>query len=73
MKKYVLPFHPLIRLFVCCQKAICYFLINLGVSRRFQSAISTVVDEEFEYEVQNSQILQENFQQSISNFQRKHV
>ena len=36
-------------------------LTALGVSRRFQLAIHTVFHEESESEVQNIQILQENF------------
>ena len=35
-------------------------LLKLGVSRRFQRAIYSVFYEESEYEVQNTQILQEN-------------
>ena len=45
-------------------------LTKLGVSRRFQPAIYTVVHEESESEVQNAQILQENLKMSISNFQK---
>ena len=44
-------------------------LTKLEVSRRFQPAIYTVVDEESESEVQHTQILQENLKQSFPPFQ----
>ena len=42
---------------------------KLGVSNRFQPAVYTVVHEESESEVQNTQVLQENLKNSISFFQ----
>ena len=47
-------------------------LTKLGVSRRFQPGIYTVVHEESESEVQNVQILQGNLTISVSSFQNKH-
>ena len=44
-------------------------LTNLRVTKRFQPAIYTYFHEESESEVQNTQIMQENLKQSISNFQ----
>ena len=41
-------------------------LTKLGVSKHFQPAIYIVIHEESESEVQNTQILQENFKISIS-------
>ena len=46
-------------------------MTKLGVSRRFQQAIYTVVHEESESGVHNTQILQENLKMSISNFQKQ--
>ena len=43
-------------------------LTKLGVSRRFQPAIYTFVDEESESEVQNIEILKENHKILISYF-----
>ena len=45
-------------------------LTKLGVSKRFQPAIDTVVHEESESEVQNIQILQGNLKNSISFFKK---
>ena len=44
------------------------FLTKLGVSRRFQPAIYSVVHEESESEVQNAQCLQENLNKLITGF-----
>ena len=48
---------------------ICFYY-KIVVFRRFQPAIYTVVHEESESEVQNTQILQENLKISISKFKK---